>query len=299
MNEDNEQKPESKPKRYLGKAPSPIKGVNGAASVDMPGLDAPAVRRGPVGIPDEYHFVSPELRAEVEAILCQAAKKFPNGKYALKMCGYVIAEMTPHLVAAVGTGKVSKDSAVEQMRQLLRELLWHNSTVPLRWLAETPSPIVQKARDGYLFEERVRRSAGWLGMVQAVGGADKKTAGREVSVPPAKTWKQIEITFLSDERIQVFNGDVRQTYNYDEFGFADRRNGKPDAAWGMLLQMTNAGGTIPRPQPGKDKAKKQKRIEEIRKRLKALWKIEADPIPFNGNTYQASFKIRRRSSFDS
>jgi hypothetical protein len=37
----------------------------------------------------------------------------------------------------------------------------------------------------------------------------------------AATWEEIEILFLSDERVQILNGTNRETRNYAEFGFAD------------------------------------------------------------------------------
>jgi uncharacterized protein YPO0396 len=53
-----------------------------------------------------------------------------------------------------------------------------------------------------------------------------------------------------------------------------------------------------RPTAGKGRATVQKRIEEIRERLCGRLGIEANPIPFNGHTYQASFKISCRPSFN-
>jgi len=66
----------------------------------------------------------------------------------------------------------------------------------------------------------------------------------------------------------------------------------------MLREIAKTSGTIPRPLAGKDRAMIQKRIEEIREKLRGRFKIEDDPIPFNGNTYQASFKISCRPSFE-
>jgi hypothetical protein len=114
----------------------------------------------------------------------------------------------------------------------------------------------------------------------------------------SKSWPEIDVAFTSEERVEVCSGGRQKTYNYHELGFVDRRNGKPNRAWIMLREMSGRGGTIPRPSPGKDKTIIQKRIEEIRKKMKTHFKIDDDPIPFNGNTYQASFKISRKPSYD-
>jgi hypothetical protein len=113
-----------------------------------------------------------------------------------------------------------------------------------------------------------------------------------------RSWPEIEIVFLSDERVGIVSVGDRKTYNYTELGFEDRRNGTPNGAWTMLREIAKKNGTIPRPSPGKDRATIQKRIEEIREKLRSHFKIEGDPVPFNGNTYQASFKISCGASFE-
>jgi hypothetical protein len=113
------------------------------------------------------------------------------------------------------------------------------------------------------------------------------------------SWQEIEIAFLSDERVEIRSGtNSRTTYNYGELGFEDRRNGKPSLAWARLRELARRSGDMPRPLAGKGRAAAQKRIEEIREKLRSHFKIEGDPIPFNGNTYKASFKVACRQSFD-
>jgi len=63
----------------------------------------------------------------------------------------------------------------------------------------------------------------------------------------------------------------------------------------MLREMAVKGGTIPRPTAGKARATGQKRIEKIREKLRDHFKIEADPIPFNGATYK---QVSRSSAVD-
>ena len=61
----------------------------------------------------------------------------------------------------------------------------------------------------------------------------------------AESWQAIEISFLSDERVQIRCGPQIETRNYGELvGFADRRNGKPNQAWVMLRAMAEAKGLI-------------------------------------------------------
>jgi hypothetical protein len=115
----------------------------------------------------------------------------------------------------------------------------------------------------------------------------------------AATWGTIEISFLSDERVQIRNGTNSETRNYAELGFADGRSKKANQAWETLRALAEEGGTI------RDGAKisrtwpkVEKRMQEIRKELRKHFGISADPIPFvAGIGYQARFKIGCGPSF--
>jgi hypothetical protein len=133
-------------------------------------------------------------------------------------------------------------------------------------------------------------------------GLGQKKTGLEVAkdstgimqadfVTRPKSWQEIEIVFLSDHRVEISIGDERKTYNFGELGFEDRRNGKPSFAWVMLRDLAERSGTLQRPAPGRTRASHQKRIEEIRRKLRTRFKIDTDPIPFNGSVYQTSFTI--------
>ena len=137
--------------------------------------------------------------------------------------------------------------------------------------------------------------------------------------PPAPplTWdKDVAIIFLSDERVQVKRGDEYSTRNYAEFGFEDKRNGKPDQAWGRLREMAENKGVLQKPErrvqeaalkPATDRdkefhqaleaqtrhwAKTQKHVQTIRKRLGEHFQIpDGDPIPPTAAGYQTAFKL--------
>jgi hypothetical protein len=116
------------------------------------------------------------------------------------------------------------------------------------------------------------------------------------------TWDTIEISFLSDERVQIRNGTNSETRNYAEFGFADGRSKKAKKAkqaWETLRALAEQGGTIrDAAKTGRTWPKVEKRMQEIRKVLRKHFRISADPIPFvEGTGYQARFKIGCRPSF--
>jgi hypothetical protein len=134
---------------------------------------------------------------------------------------------------------------------------------------------------------------------------------------PPLTWdKDVAIIFLSDERVQVKRGDEYSTMNYAEFGFEDKRNGKPDQAWVSLREMAENKGVLQKPErrvpeaalkPARDRdkelhraldvqarhwAKTQKHVETIRRRLREHFQIpDGDPIPATAAGYQTAFKL--------
>ena len=112
-------------------------------------------------------------------------------------------------------------------------------------------------------------------------------------------WDTIEISFLSDERVQIRNGTDDKTYNYNEVGFEDSRDGKPNQAWATLRDLALEKGVLlidaKRPSPW---PKVEKRIQEIRKALRNHFRTSSDPILFkDGFGYQARFKISVSPSF--
>jgi len=138
-----------------------------------------------------------------------------------------------------------------------------------------------------------------IAAAQLLGGS-KGGAHALSNAAGAANWEDIEISFLSDERVQIRNGANSETLNYAEFGFEDGRSGKPNRAWEALRVLAAGRGII------RDAAKTggkwpgvEKRIQEIRKVLRKRFLISPDPIPFvEGIGYQALFKISCRPSFD-
>ena len=115
----------------------------------------------------------------------------------------------------------------------------------------------------------------------------------------AANWEDIEIIFLSDERVQIRNVSQTETRNYAEFGFADGRSKTPNQAWVTLRAMAQENGLIrDGSKTGRAWPKVEKRMQEIRKALRDHFDISADPLPFiSGVGYQARFKIGCSPSF--
>ena len=115
-----------------------------------------------------------------------------------------------------------------------------------------------------------------------------------------KSWQDIEIVFLSDERIRIIQTDTSgETLNYGEFAFEDRRTGKPNQAWSTLRALAESNGILQdTTKTGRTWLKVEKRMQAIRKAFRERFGISGDPVPFVESTgYQAQFKIGCSTSY--
>jgi hypothetical protein len=119
-------------------------------------------------------------------------------------------------------------------------------------------------------------------------------------------WEDIEISFISDERVQIRNGKKLETLNYTEFGFEDARNENPNQAWAVLRRLAERDGVLENAMEARlEWAKVEKRIQEIRSVLRQRFGIASDPIPFfeksrvqgKKSGYNSRFKISCARSY--
>jgi hypothetical protein len=153
-------------------------------------------------------------------------------------------------------------------------------------------------------ERAFRKSPLWQNYEQILleTAAARESKLPSVSLPTVpKCWTDIEIFFISDERVEVRVGPrVPQTFNYAEMGFADRRSGKPDQGWTMLRTLARAGGVIPNAaRDSKEFMGMGKRIERIRQKLRAHFHVAGDPIQLDpARGYCCQFKIGCAPAFE-
>src|SRR5579884_267311 len=177
----------------------------------------------------------------------------------------------------------------------------------------TPEMLAEEAEARREFEEAFLRRQQEK---KARNEAHAEVAQLEQPAPPLTWDKDVAIIFLSDERVHVKRGDEYSTMNYAEFGFEDKRNGKPDQAWVLLRAMAENKGVLQKPErrvpeavlkPARDRdkelhralevqarqwAKTQKHVETIRKRLREHFQIpHGDPIPATAAGYQTAFQL--------
>ncbi len=126
-------------------------------------------------------------------------------------------------------------------------------------------------------------------------------------LPLPKQWEDLEIRFLSDLRVQITVGDQTETRNYAEMGFASEKNQKPVLAWTTLRKLAEAEGVMRIAGDSQQWAKVEKRMQELRRKLKRLFNLIDEPLPFTKKTrpqqdvfgYRARFNIRCGPSYES
>jgi hypothetical protein len=113
-----------------------------------------------------------------------------------------------------------------------------------------------------------------------------------------RTWDAVEIRFVSDFTFQaVVNGTVRAPQNYAEVGLGDGRHGRPKAAWETLRALAESGGVVASTRTAADWPRLEKRIQELRRVLQAVFTVPDDPIPYRDGAYRTRFTIRVGSSY--
>jgi len=121
--------------------------------------------------------------------------------------------------------------------------------------------------------------------------------------PPPKdatalAWRDVTIRFISDHKVQAtVRGEIQAPLNYTEMGFEDRRDGRPRAAWDTFRSLAESEGIIASAH-ATEWSKVEKRIQEIRERLRQHFGIATDPIPYDDGAYRAQFRLERSPSYD-
>ena len=109
----------------------------------------------------------------------------------------------------------------------------------------------------------------------------------------SRSWDEVEIRFVSDFTFQaVVNGTVRAPQNYAEVGLGDGRHGRPKAAWETLRALAESGGVVASTRTAADWPRLEKRIQELRRVLQAVFQVPDDPIPYRDGAYRTRFTIR-------
>jgi hypothetical protein len=173
------------------------------------------------------------------------------------------------------------------------------------WYERACRPAVEKVL-AELVKGGTNRARDWeilrleMGANSEASVTTASTVKSETRDSAAARWDAVKISFLSEERVQIWSGAKTETCNYDELGFADRRDEKPNRAWLILKALAQKKGVIKQTSDTEERSwpKVERRMLEVRKALRKHFGISDDPLPFvTGTGYQACFKIELSKSY--
>jgi hypothetical protein len=224
-----------------------------------------------------------------------------------------------------GIAKVLFDAGIltdQLLNNDMAELVWDSAIAAGWWrfASETRQDIFAEQLGHYWVWRDEREdwqalfraeAAEWRGRLLEAS-AQVESPVQEVSAPmesgatgqlagPGPRWEDIEIRFISDERVQIFVCNApRDSKNFAEMGFEDRRGpgGKPNRAWHLLRTLSERDGVIPATAIS-GQQNMQKRAQTIRHQLCRHFHILENPLPFvEGVGYRTRFKITRSPACD-
>ena len=105
--------------------------------------------------------------------------------------------------------------------------------------------------------------------------------------PSGTQWHEVTISFIDNENVRIIAKNVTETKHYSEMGFRKGKANKPVASWFILEGFKN---DKPLEYPQNTKEKTEKTIQDLRKRLKAYFRIQGDPIILEQG-YKPVFKV--------
>lgn len=116
---------------------------------------------------------------------------------------------------------------------------------------------------------------------------DKSKAILPFPTPPGTQWHEVTISFIDSENVMISAKGKSEQRHYFDIGFRKGRASKPVASWTVLNVLIEKGCVK---YTETCKAKVEKSIQDLRKRLKAIFGIQDDPITLE-NGYKPKFKV--------
>lgn len=106
--------------------------------------------------------------------------------------------------------------------------------------------------------------------------------------PAGTQWHEVEISFIDNENAKISAKSKTESRHYSQLGFKDKRSGiKPVKSWNILLLF---GEKECLEFSHKDKEIFEKAVQDLRKRLKACFGIQDNPIILE-HGYKPKFKV--------
>ncbi len=110
--------------------------------------------------------------------------------------------------------------------------------------------------------------------------------------PPGTQWHEVTISIIDNENVRISVKDKTERKHYFDMGFRKGKSSKPVASWVVLGDLIENGCFK---YTAISKSKAEKSIEDLRKRLRAYFGIQGDPISLKDG-YRPVFKLYTNES---
>lgn len=127
----------------------------------------------------------------------------------------------------------------------------------------------------------------------------KALSQKKAEIPRPARWSDLTITFTSQDAIRInVVGHRAVRRNFSELGFADnRKRDMPNVVWSLLKILVVVVGTIELGGPSlgfRTRRSTEQQLMRLRKKLKELFHLETNPIPFSRRkrSYHCLFNLR-------
>lgn len=121
-----------------------------------------------------------------------------------------------------------------------------------------------------------------------------KKPNKKVTLPkfPRTEWSKVSITFLDERNILLSDSKNTKPTSFEGLACEDSRNGKPDASWKFLLELSITNGQTPTLNK-KEREKNKKQKQKITDILRKIFDNDTDPFEKEvGGIYKAKFNIK-------
>jgi len=116
--------------------------------------------------------------------------------------------------------------------------------------------------------------------------------------PSDLSWEEVSMAFVSDEAIKVRARKQLKEYRFDQIGFNNKKNGKPNILWLFLRALAQRGGELSWENAGRygtqlNQNQVQSNVKRLRKLLRDFMGIKEDPFyPYRKvKAYQTKFTL--------
>jgi len=124
----------------------------------------------------------------------------------------------------------------------------------------------------------------------------KKSVAVRFPTPAGSRWQDLRITAVDGHTIRATIAGQSKVFYYHQMDMENRRNNEPNKQWAVLVAILDNSGKLPWP-PRQSKGVEafRRQVSELRKRLKAFFGINDDPVViergYNGDTIRAKFRV--------